>query len=160
MISIFELMQICRLSCKSTQFPCWPPTVSGCCHPTSRDNVWTDKLLGAARDGIHCFPCEVWWCVFVHKMGCTKHGLPRVHRGIWKIQTPPYCNWEGEYMKPYPLSLELALHLPHILRPCFAFTFSPIFSHQDIVGLPLKAPLTSYDTIYTLPMFTIKDDKG
>lgn len=31
---------------------------------------------------------------------------------------------------------------------------------QDIMGLPLKAPLTSYDVIYTLPMLTIKDNKG
>ena len=31
---------------------------------------------------------------------------------------------------------------------------------QDIMGLPLKAPLTSYDIIYTLPMLTIKDSKG
>ncbi|XP_037070028.1 leucine--tRNA ligase, cytoplasmic-like isoform X2 [Pollicipes pollicipes] len=30
----------------------------------------------------------------------------------------------------------------------------------DIMGQPLKAPLTSYDTIYTLPMLTIKEDKG
>lgn len=31
---------------------------------------------------------------------------------------------------------------------------------QDIMGIRLKAPLTSYDVIYTLPMLTIKDDKG
>ena len=31
---------------------------------------------------------------------------------------------------------------------------------QDIIGLPLKAPLTSYDIVYTLPMLTIKEDKG
>jgi len=31
---------------------------------------------------------------------------------------------------------------------------------QDIMGLPLKAPLTCYDVIYTLPMLTIKDSKG
>ena len=31
---------------------------------------------------------------------------------------------------------------------------------QDIMGLPLKAPLTAYNTIYTLPMLTIKEDKG
>ena len=31
---------------------------------------------------------------------------------------------------------------------------------QDIMGVRLKAPLTSYDVIYTLPMLTIKDDKG
>jgi leucyl-tRNA synthetase len=31
---------------------------------------------------------------------------------------------------------------------------------QDIMGLPLKAPLTCYDIIYTLPMLTIKEDKG
>ena len=36
----------------------------------------------------------------------------------------------------------------------------PPLLHQDIMGLPLKAPLTSYDTIYTLPMLTIKYDKG
>ena len=28
------------------------------------------------------------------------------------------------------------------------------------MGIRLKAPLTSYDVIYTLPMLTIKEDKG
>ena len=28
------------------------------------------------------------------------------------------------------------------------------------MGVGLKAPLTSYDVIYTLPMLTIKEDKG
>ena len=28
------------------------------------------------------------------------------------------------------------------------------------MGVALKAPLTSYDVIYTLPMLTIKEDKG
>ncbi|GAB1604520.1 leucine--tRNA ligase, cytoplasmic-like [Argonauta hians] len=31
---------------------------------------------------------------------------------------------------------------------------------QDIMGIKLHAPLTSYDCIYTLPMMTIKEDKG
>eukprot|EP00092_Neocalanus_flemingeri_P034373 GFUD01037380.1.p1 GENE.GFUD01037380.1~~GFUD01037380.1.p1 ORF type:complete len:1177 (+),score=448.54 GFUD01037380.1:84-3614(+) len=31
---------------------------------------------------------------------------------------------------------------------------------QDIMGLALSAPLTQYKTIYTLPMLTIKEDKG
>ena len=31
---------------------------------------------------------------------------------------------------------------------------------QDLIGLPLKAPLTSYDVIFTLPMMTVKEDKG
>ncbi|XP_015605732.1 leucine--tRNA ligase, cytoplasmic [Cephus cinctus] len=31
---------------------------------------------------------------------------------------------------------------------------------QDILGLPLQAPLTSHKVIYTLPMLTIKEDKG
>ena len=31
---------------------------------------------------------------------------------------------------------------------------------QELMGLALKAPLTSYDVIYTLPMLTIKEDKG
>lgn len=31
---------------------------------------------------------------------------------------------------------------------------------QDIMGLALKSPLTCYDIIYTLPMLTIKEDKG
>ena len=31
---------------------------------------------------------------------------------------------------------------------------------KDIIGLPLKAPLTSYDVVYTLPMLTIKGEKG
>lgn len=31
---------------------------------------------------------------------------------------------------------------------------------QDIMGLPLEAPLTSNKIIYTLPMLTIKEDKG
>lgn len=34
------------------------------------------------------------------------------------------------------------------------------FVGQDIMGARLKAPLTSYDVIYTLPMLTIKEDKG
>lgn len=29
-----------------------------------------------------------------------------------------------------------------------------------MIGLPLCAPLTSYKTIYTLPMFTISEAKG
>ena len=28
------------------------------------------------------------------------------------------------------------------------------------MGVPLSGPLTSYKTIYTLPMLTIKEDKG
>ena len=41
-------------------------------------------------------------------------------------------------------------------------TFDVILSlkGQDIMGLPLKAPLSVYDVIYTLPMLTIKEDKG
>lgn len=31
---------------------------------------------------------------------------------------------------------------------------------KDLMGVALKAPLTSYDVIYTLPMLTIKEDKG
>lgn len=31
---------------------------------------------------------------------------------------------------------------------------------QDILGIALSSPLTSYPTIYTLPMMTIKEDKG
>lgn len=31
---------------------------------------------------------------------------------------------------------------------------------QDIMGVALEAPQTCYDTIYTLPMMTIKEDKG
>lgn len=31
---------------------------------------------------------------------------------------------------------------------------------QDIMGIPLKAPLTSYNTLYTLPMLNIKYGKG
>ena len=31
---------------------------------------------------------------------------------------------------------------------------------QDIMGVALSAPLTSYPKIYTLPMLTIKDNKG
>lgn len=31
---------------------------------------------------------------------------------------------------------------------------------QDIMGLPLKSPLTLHPIIYTLPMLTIKEDKG
>lgn len=31
---------------------------------------------------------------------------------------------------------------------------------QELMGLELKAPLTSYKAIYTLPMLTIKEDKG
>ena len=31
---------------------------------------------------------------------------------------------------------------------------------QDIMGIPLNAPLTCHKVIYTLPMLTIKEDKG
>merc|ERR1719259_222954 len=31
---------------------------------------------------------------------------------------------------------------------------------QDIMGVPLKAPLASFDKIFTLPMLTIKEGKG
>ncbi|KAI4462763.1 leucyl-trna synthetase [Holotrichia oblita] len=31
---------------------------------------------------------------------------------------------------------------------------------EDLLGCCLKAPMTIYETIYTLPMLTIKDDKG
>lgn len=31
---------------------------------------------------------------------------------------------------------------------------------QDIMGIPLKAPLAPFERIYTLPMLTIKEDKG
>ena len=31
---------------------------------------------------------------------------------------------------------------------------------RDLIGLPLKAPMTSYEVIFTLPMMTIKEDKG
>uniref|UniRef100_H2ZCU0 leucine--tRNA ligase n=1 Tax=Ciona savignyi TaxID=51511 RepID=H2ZCU0_CIOSA len=34
------------------------------------------------------------------------------------------------------------------------------FTGQDIMGCPLSAPLTEYKVIYTLPMLTIKEDKG
>jgi len=34
------------------------------------------------------------------------------------------------------------------------------FVGQDIMGLALKAPLSVYEKIYTLPMLTIKEDKG
>ncbi|XP_071446745.1 leucine--tRNA ligase, cytoplasmic [Hetaerina americana] len=34
------------------------------------------------------------------------------------------------------------------------------FTGQDIIGAALKAPLTSHDKIYALPMLTIKEDKG
>ncbi len=32
-------------------------------------------------------------------------------------------------------------------------------SGQDLIGLPIKAPLTSYDVIYVLPMLTISTEK-
>lgn len=31
---------------------------------------------------------------------------------------------------------------------------------QDIMGIALNAPLTCHEVIYTLPMLTIKEDKG
>lgn len=34
------------------------------------------------------------------------------------------------------------------------------FTGQDIMGMPLKAPMSEYEKIYTLPMLTIKEDKG
>jgi leucyl-tRNA synthetase len=34
------------------------------------------------------------------------------------------------------------------------------FTGEELMGLPLKAPLTIYDKIYTLPMMTISMNKG
>jgi leucyl-tRNA synthetase len=34
------------------------------------------------------------------------------------------------------------------------------FKGQDLLGLPLKAPLTKYEKVYSLPMMTISMDKG
>lgn len=34
------------------------------------------------------------------------------------------------------------------------------FIGQDLIGLPLKAPLSLYEKVYSLPMMTIKMDKG
>uniref|UniRef100_A0AC34G1R0 Methionyl/Valyl/Leucyl/Isoleucyl-tRNA synthetase anticodon-binding domain-containing protein n=1 Tax=Panagrolaimus sp. ES5 TaxID=591445 RepID=A0AC34G1R0_9BILA len=34
------------------------------------------------------------------------------------------------------------------------------FKGSEILGAPLKAPLSSYERVYALPMLTIKDDKG
>lgn len=34
------------------------------------------------------------------------------------------------------------------------------FTGQDLLGLPLKAPLAKYEHVYVLPMFHINPDKG
>uniref|UniRef100_A0A8C2JUB4 Leucyl-tRNA synthetase 1b n=1 Tax=Cyprinus carpio TaxID=7962 RepID=A0A8C2JUB4_CYPCA len=47
-------------------------------------------------------------------------------------------------VEPYPAKLRL----------------TPSSFFQDILGCALSAPLTSYKTIYALPMLTIKEDKG
>lgn len=31
---------------------------------------------------------------------------------------------------------------------------------EELMGLKLKAPLSQYETVYSLPMMTIKEDKG
>ena len=33
-------------------------------------------------------------------------------------------------------------------------------SGQDLIGIPLKAPLTKYEVVYALPMTTITMNKG
>ena len=38
--------------------------------------------------------------------------------------------------------------------------FLYFFFFQDIMGIPLNAPLTAHSVVYTLPMLTIKEDKG
>lgn len=35
-----------------------------------------------------------------------------------------------------------------------------IVKGSELLGCALKAPLTSYEKVYALPMLTIKDDKG
>lgn len=35
-----------------------------------------------------------------------------------------------------------------------------VFYFKDIMGIPLDAPLTQHSVVYTLPMLTIKEDKG
>ena len=31
---------------------------------------------------------------------------------------------------------------------------------EDLIGLPLKAPLSKYEKVYALPMFTVSMGKG
>lgn len=40
------------------------------------------------------------------------------------------------------------------------YTVLAEFIGSELLGLPLYAPLSHYEIIYTLPMMTIKDDKG
>lgn len=42
----------------------------------------------------------------------------------------------------------------------YSHSFSLFFFFQDIIGIPLNAPLTAHSVVYTLPMLTIKEDKG
>ena len=35
-----------------------------------------------------------------------------------------------------------------------------MYKRQELFGLPLHGPLSHYETIYVLPMMTIKEDKG
>lgn len=38
--------------------------------------------------------------------------------------------------------------------------FSDCLFSQDLLGCCLKAPMTTYEKIYALPMLTIREDKG
>eukprot|EP00850_Spirogloea_muscicola_P017139 SM000144S00687 [mRNA] locus=s144:372085:383178:+ [translate_table: standard] len=54
------------------------------------------------------------------------------------------------------LNLSYQYHSKEVGKPvCLAE-----LTGHDLIGLPLRAPLTSYDVIYALPMLTILTDKG
>lgn len=48
----------------------------------------------------------------------------------------------------------------HITPKTGSFEILEELVGQEILGCPLRAPLTSYEKVYTLPMLTIKADKG
>lgn len=84
-------------------------------------------------------------------------------------QTNCYLLPEGEYgaylfqnNEVYIMSERSALGLAH---QGYALEWGKViclgkFLGSDLLGLPLKAPLTSYEVCYTLPLITITMDKG
>ena len=78
------------------------------------------------------------------------------------VFTRPNDGWTGLYIKLcWPICL---VPRPAHARDTWAVSVSclsvSILSLQDIMGMALHAPLTSYKVIYTLPMMTIKQGKG
>ena len=78
--------------------------------------------------------------------------LPTGQYGVYQVKT-------GEY---FVMSERAARNFAYqeMMEEFGKFKSVATVMGKDLIGLPLKAPLTSYEVVYALPMKTISMDKG